>query len=95
MSEVPVTEDEILNAIKKLEDKKTPDMSGLSSHLLKKIGPSISYPLTHIFTLSLKNGIVPSKLKTAKVIPLFKSGDCLDMNNYRPISLLSSFSKIL
>ena len=95
MSEVPVSDAEILEAIKKLEDKKTPDMSGLSSHLLKKIGPSILPPLQHIFTLSLRTGIVPSKLKIAKVIPLFKSGDCLDMNNYRPISLLSSFSKIL
>jgi hypothetical protein len=40
-------------------------------------------------------GIVPSKMKIAKVIPIFKSGDPADLNNYRPISLLCSFSKIL
>jgi hypothetical protein len=86
---------EVLESIKKLEDKKNPDMCGLSSHLLKKISSTLLTPLCHIFTRSLNSGIVPAKLKIAKVIPLYKSGDCLDMNNYRPISLLSSFSKIL
>ena len=70
-------------------------MSGISTNLLKKIYPSIITPIKHIFTQSLLTGIVPSKFKIAKVIPLFKSGDCLDMSNYRPISLLSTFSKIL
>ena len=91
----PLTDDEIISCIKKLEDKRTPDMSGISTNLLKKIYPSIITPLRHIFLKSLSSGIVPSKLKIAKVVPLFKSGDCLDMSNYRPISLLSSFSKIL
>ena len=40
-------------------------------------------------------GIVPQQLKTAKVIPVFKSGRKDLMDNYRPISLLSCFSKIL
>jgi len=95
MTDSPVTEIEILNIVKSLEDKKTSDMTGLSSHLLKKIIHTILMPLSHIFTLSLSTGCVPKKLKTAKIIPIFKSGDCLDMNNYRPISLLSIFSKIL
>jgi hypothetical protein len=95
MSDSPVTEDEVSSCIKKLEDKKTSDMTGLSSNLLKKIYPSILIPLAHIFTKSLSTGIVPSLMKIAKIIPIFKSGDCLDRNNYRPISLLSIFSKIL
>jgi hypothetical protein len=49
----------------------------------------------HIFNQSLICGIVPNNLKIAKVIPIFKSGDAQDMNNYRPISLLCSFSKVL
>jgi hypothetical protein len=48
-----------------------------------------------IFTQSLATGIVPQKLKIAKVIPIFKSTDASDINNYRPFSLLSSLSKIL
>ena len=42
----------------------------------------------------LTNGIFPEKLKLAKVIPVFKSGDDQLFSNYRPISLLSSISKI-
>jgi len=54
----------------------------------------VAGPLAHIINLSLENGIFPSDLKLAKVIPIFKSGDQSSLNNYRPISLLSSFSKI-
>ena len=52
-------------------------------------------PLTHIFNLSLKTGIFPEEMKKAKVIPFHKSGDRTNINNYRPISILLSFSKIL
>ena len=49
-------------------------------------------PLEHIFNLSLLDGIVPQNMKIAKVLPIFKKGDPLVFSNYRPISLLSSFS---
>ncbi len=52
-------------------------------------------PLQHIINLSFETSVVPNQMKIAKGIPLFKSGDPLSMDNYRPISLLSSFSKIL
>jgi hypothetical protein len=44
--------------------------------------------------LSIQNGVFPSKLKHAKVIPVYKDDDETDPGNYRPISLLSNFSKI-
>ena len=91
----PVTISEILNATKLLQDKKTPDHNGISSNFLKKIIFNIATPLLHIFRLSFDKGIVPSQLKLAKVIPIFKNGDPSNMDNYRPISLLSSLSKIL
>ena len=49
--------------------------------------------LSHIINCSLLSGIVPSKLKIAKVIPIFKNGHREDMYNYRPISILPCFSK--
>ena len=53
-------------------------------------------PLSHIFNKSILSGIFPKQLKIAKVILLYKKGDVLDdTGNYRPISLLSSLSKIL
>ena len=45
--------------------------------------------------LSLNNGVVPSQFKIAKVIPIYKAGEKNSMDNYRPISLLSVFSKIM
>ena len=55
----------------------------------------IIQPLFTIFNLSLTTGVVPDDLKHAKVIPIFKGGDSSMFINYRPISLLPCFSKIL
>ena len=54
----------------------------------------IAMPLSPIINCSLISGIVPSKLKIAKIIPIFKNGHHKDMYDYRPISILPSFSKI-
>ena len=51
-------------------------------------------PLTHLINVSLKSGVFPSELKLAKVVPIFKAGDTSAINNYRPISVLSFFSKV-
>ena len=67
----------------------------INNFILKGVIPSIVDPLVHIFNLSLLNGVVPEGMKIAKVIPLYKKGDKLDVNNYRPISLLTTLSKIL
>ena len=50
--------------------------------------------LTHIINFSITHGIVPNEMKIARVI-LFKSGDRTLFTNYRPISILPSFSKFL
>ena len=56
---------------------------------------SLNYPLKYLFGKSIENGVVPDALKIARVSPLFKGGDPTDISNYRPISVLSCFSKIL
>ena len=55
----------------------------------------IANPLSKIFNKSLSHGIFPDLLEIARIIPIFKRGDSSDPKNYRPISLLPSFSKIL
>ena len=67
----------------------------ISTKLLKQITPLIITPLHYLINLSLETGFVPKQLKIAKIVPIFKEGDSHDFNNYRPISLLSSFSKFL
>ena len=61
---------------------------------LKCLSPLISSPFSQIINKSFQSGIFPEKMKLAKVIPLFKKGCLLTASNYRPISLLSVFSKI-
>ena len=51
-------------------------------------------PLTYVINMSLMEGIFPSELKLAKVVPIFKSGESDEVLNYRQISVLSFFSKI-
>ena len=63
--------------------------------IIKQTINLISEPLTHIINLSITHGIVPNEMKIARVIPLFKAGDKTLFTNYRPISILPSFSKFL
>ena len=70
----------------------TPGYDDIPPLVLKRSSELITIPLTHIINLSLSNGFFPEQLKQAKVLPIFKSGDRFDMNNYRPISILPAFS---
>lgn len=67
----------------------------LKMKLLKQCLPSILKPLLYIFNRSLQTGVVPDKLKWAKVLPLYKADDPSTFSNYRPISILPCFSKVL
>jgi len=91
---MPITLDEITEAAKNLQSKSSTDANGISSSFLKNVLAAILHPVQHIFNRSLATGMVPSQFKQAKVIPVFKSGDQDNVDNYRPISLLCSFSKL-
>ena len=62
--------------------------------MLKCISKLVVDPLVYIYNLSIEQSIFPDTLKIADVKPLFKNGDKSIMSNYRPISMLSNFSKI-
>jgi len=81
--------------LKTFESKASCDLEGISIKLLKHIIFAISIPLAHIFNLSINFGTFPSKLKTSRTVPIFKAGSPLLCDNYRPISLLSTLSKLL
>lgn len=85
---------EVLEIISKLK-LSAAGHDDIGASLIKSVSSSILEPLTYIFNLSLQTGSVPKDLKIAKVIPLHKSGDIRCFNNYRPISILPCFSKIL
>ena len=95
MSSFPIQQAEFIVALNCLKSKYSLDLNNLSMQLVKIFAPNIKKPLIHIFSRSVLTGTPPKKFKIEKVVPIFKAGDPLDMNNFRPISLLSNFSKIL
>ena len=80
--------------MKALREKTSYGHDCISTKLLKRGLPALAAPLTHIINLSIMSGIVPEQLKLAKVVPVHKGSDPKLCNNYRPISLLPSISKI-
>ena len=80
--------------ISELAAKNSCGPDNISSILLKRLATHVVSPLTVMINQSLCTGIFPEKLKVAKVIPLYKKGDNHLFHNYRPISLLSTVSKI-
>ena len=91
----PVAPEDIQQICNKMKLKTSVGYDNVSNKLMKETVEFISKPLAHIFNQSMSSGTFPNKLKTAKVIPLYKSGDKHLLNNYRPISILPAFSKLL
>ena len=89
----PVTSDEIKQIIKNLNDG-APGHDDITAKCIKFISNNILEPLVFLTNLSFTDGIFPDELKIAKVCPLYKANDPTLFNNYRPISLLTIFSKI-
>lgn len=90
-----ITEYDILDIVRKCKNKTSTDCDGIDMYIVKKTIDCILKPLTYIINLSFSSGVFPQKMKTAKIIPIFKNGDMHVFNNYRPISILSQFSKII
>ena len=80
--------------LNQINTKKSPGLDNLPGNLLKIAADIVAPSLTRIFNTSLCTGIYPNDWKLARVVPIFKSGDRSDMNNYRPISIISSAAKI-
>ena len=91
----PVLPMEISGIISSLKTGKSIGPNSIPTKLLKVLCPHICSSLSDIINESFQSGTFPEKLQLAKVIPLFKKGCPLTASNYRPIPLLSVFSKII
>lgn len=86
----------VRDVIGSLKNRSSLDCYGLNSRIIKNIKNIIVYPLTRLFNLCVSENVFPSALKIAKVIPVFKNkGSVHHETNYRPISLLPIFSKVI
>ena len=83
-----------MNVVKSLPNKTSRGFDGLSTKNLKLIFPYISCVLSKIINKYFMSGVFPDILKIARVLPLHKGGSLDKVINFRPISILSSISKI-
>ena len=89
-----VLESKVARHIQGLKGASSSGPDYISTKAVQTIFPSILGPLTKLIKMSFEKGKFPRSLKTVRVIALFKSGNRSDPSNYRPIFLLSVFSKI-
>ena len=92
---IPTDPNEIEAIILSFNNYKSVGPYSVPIKLLKLLSKSASESLTLIVNDSFNKGIYPNKLKTAKVVALHKKRASDNPTNYRPISLLSIFSKII
>ena len=78
-----------------LKTNKSPSANKKNFNVIKHCFGDLCRHLKYLFDSLLQSGAFPDPMKIAIVSPIFKTGDTADINNYRPISVLPCFSKIL
>ncbi len=90
----PVCEAEVEDIIDSLRTKSSAGFDGISSKLLKTCSVILSKPLAIILNKSFESGCFPNALKKSIIKPMHKKGSTKELDNYRPIALISTFSKV-
>ena len=91
---VPVSRMEILEAIGKLNGNRAVGPDGVPGYVIKGCGEFLVDPLLHICDLCFGFSVFPDMWRTSKVVPIFKCGSRNQINNYRPITIVSSIAKV-
>ena len=92
----PVSTDDVLDACRNLNAKSSIDPTGFKQCIVLEDADILAPILAHLVNCSIEKGVCPSNSKLARVIPIYKEKGSRHLyENYRPISLLSSFSKII
>ena len=90
----PISEEEVITAIKSLKNSNSLDVYDLNAKIIKSIVDIIAAPLTELFNICIMQGVFPDTFKYSRVVPVFKKGDDSSPENYRPISIVPIFGKI-
>jgi hypothetical protein len=89
-----ISPNSIENIIMSLKSDSSPGYDKVNARILKHLRTYISKPLAFVVNLCIGRGIFPNNYKTSIITPIFKSGDSKQVNNYRPISIISNVAKI-
>ena len=95
MGEANLTDDEVKGVLRILKPNKSPGYDKISFNVVNETSDIFFTPLKYIFNLLLQQGIFTENLKIAKVSPIYKKDEEFLLANYRPISVLPCFSKLL
>ena len=94
----PINDEEVESLIKEIKEMNTSKSVGpysIVTNILKLSYSVLSKPLVKLINFSFPEGTFPDLLKFVNVIPVFKKGDNLDYNDYRPISLIWNIGKLI
>ena len=83
----------VFSHLNKLCRSKATSLVNISAKIIRQCADLISVSLCDLFNKSLLSGIFPDDWKCARATPLFKLGEASDLNNYRPISVISVIAK--
>ena len=86
---------ELKEAFFSLKTIKSSGADEINFNVIKHHFRELCGPLKYLSDSSLQSGLFPDLMKIAIISPVFKTGDAVDISNYRPISVLSCFSKII
>ena len=95
ISDLLISEEIVKTKLSKLKEDKAMGPDGLHPKVLRECAEQLSGPLTELFRLSLRNGVVPESWRRADVSPIFKKGSMKKVENYRPVSLTSQLCKMM
>ena len=84
----------VFSHLNKLCRSKATGLDNISAKIIRECADMISVSLCDLFNKSLLSGIFPDDWKCARVTPLFKQGEASDLNNYRPISVISVIANV-
>ena len=95
LSELTLFPHDVLASLLRLDTNKATGPDEIPPRILKECAHQIVPSLCLLFNQSLQHGSLPEEWKLANIIPIYKKGDISNVENYRPISLLSVISKVL
>jgi len=95
LSEITIDEEDVYTALSNLDPTKATGCDGIGPKILKNCVDYLYKPLHYLFTKSLHHCHIPTDWATHIIVPVYKSGERSNIQNYRPISLLSNISKVL
>lgn len=89
-----ITEEELIESLSCLKSSKSQGFDEIPGIVLKHLAPVIIRPLLWLFNSIVSSGIIPQAWKVSRIVPIHKKGDKKLASNYRPVSNISSLSKV-